>query len=58
MKNNLDITPQLALSAARVIRDYCAQHNDNCTGCVLNPDDCTFTLPEDWNIPDRGDTNE
>lgn len=40
MSNNLDITQQLALSAAKVLMDYCMQNGDSCKKCAINKSVC------------------
>lgn len=56
MSNNLDITPQLALSAAMVLRDYCIQNGDSCKKCAINKSVCDSPyIPEEWDLPERED---
>ena len=55
--NNLDITPQMALYAAIVLKEYCSQNEteDTCVfGCCA---DC-MGLPEEWNLPEMEDSHE
>lgn len=52
--NNLDITPQMALAAARVLMDYCRQ-NKTGDGCVFGYRPNCAGLPENWNLPERDD---
>lgn len=57
--NNLDITPQMALAAARVLRDYCKQFESNCKKCAIKKSICdNFCIPEEWIIPEREDSHE
>lgn len=58
--NNLDITPQMALAAARVLRDYCRMHDDRCKGCVIEKIvcKCGASIPETWCVPEREDSHE
>lgn len=59
MSRNLDITPQMALAAARVLRDYCRQNGDRCKKCAINKSVCDSPyIPEEWELPEREDTHE
>ena len=58
----LDITPQLAMSAARVLKAYCENHNDlkePCKGCVFIEDDVCMKeiafgrIPAAWKLPEE-----
>lgn len=62
MSNNLDITPQMALAAARVLRDYCRNNeyvlDINCNGCSIKSlceNDFPDSSPCVWDIPERDD---
>lgn len=47
------ITPELALSAARVLRDYCEQH-EHCIDCEIRKTKiCHKMTPCGWKIPER-----
>lgn len=54
----LDITPEMALSAARVLKDFC-KNSVHCEFCIVRSIICQKYLdaPKDWNIPKRGDPN-
>lgn len=45
-----EITDQLALSAIKVIKDYCTNHE--CRKCGIQNEcvDCFGGMPEDWEI--------
>lgn len=56
--NNLDITPELALAAARVLRDYCKSFGPNysqCRGCVFDKEcaEMFHREPIGWKLPER-----
>lgn len=53
-KTDVIITPELALSAARVLKDFCEQRV-HCEGCVVRNPICKKYLdkPSQWNIPER-----
>lgn len=59
MSSNLEITTQLVLSAAMVLRDYCKQIYV-CEDCPLgqNQISCFETVPEDWELPEGDGNNE
>ena len=55
-----EITAELALSAARVLRDFCGQHKQ-CEDCqIVLMNICGWyssSYPENWDIPERGNSN-
>lgn len=52
-KKKNEITPELALSAARIIRDFCL-NRDSCKGCCLVETNVCFDESADcWEIPER-----
>ena len=54
--NNIDITPQMALSAARVLRDYCKNIGASCKKCVIKKSVCeSQRIPEEWNLTEMED---
>lgn len=56
MSNKPDITPQLALSAARVLRDYYRQFECSCKKCVIKKSVCDSPyIPEEWELQERED---
>lgn len=57
--NNIDITPQMALSAARVLRDYCKNIGASCKKCVIKKSVCeSQCIPEEWILPEMEDSHE
>lgn len=60
MSSNLNITPQLALSAARVLKDFCGQQGDSCKKCPLNYRlaNCIDKIPGEWELPEGDEPHE
>ena len=56
----LDITPEMALSAARVLRDFCDE-KEVCDGCTFEHLECcgfdASKYPCTWSLPERGNLN-
>ena len=56
----LEITDELALSAARVLKGYCLDKK-NCVGCVIDnnihTNGCGVGFPCTWNLPERSKKN-
>ena len=62
-KRTLEITHDLALSAARVLREYC-KDKENCKGCVFKQKpiyehkiECDVGYPCTWILPERREKN-
>lgn len=60
--DNLDITPELALSAARVLKAWCIKGGGHCRPnggrCIFRGTDnvCFFSdveVPDEWELPER-----
>ena len=59
-KKPLDITPELAVMAARVVKEWCDMHDEECvcngSVCQFSNDICIFyetRIPGCWEIPER-----
>lgn len=62
-KKPLEITHELALSAARVMKEYC-KDKKNCIGCVFKQKpiheqkiECDVGYPCTWKVPERSKKN-
>lgn len=55
-----DITPNLAISAYRVLQQYCTGQPVNCKGCGFyeHCPECFQGIPCDWNLNEKGEINE
>lgn len=53
-KEEIEITPELALAAARVLKAFC-KRRVHCEGCVVRNPICKRYLdkPCEWEIPER-----
>lgn len=55
-----DITPNLAISAYRVLQQYCTGQPADCKGCGFyeHCPECFQGIPCDWNLNEEGEINE
>lgn len=55
-----DVTPNLAISAYHVLRQYCAGQPADCKGCGFyeHCPECFRGMPCDWNLNGEGEINE
>ena len=55
-----DITPNLAISAYHVLRQYCTGQPADCKGCGFyeHCPECFRGMPCDWNLNEEGEVNE
>ena len=55
-----DITPNLAISAYRVLQQYCTGQPADCRGCGFyeHCPECFQGIPCDWNLNEEGEINE
>lgn len=55
-----DITPNLAISAYRVLQQYCTGQPADCKGCGFyeHCPECFQGIPCDWNLNEDGEINE
>lgn len=59
-KHKPDITPNLAISAYRVLQQYCTGQPADCKGCGFyeHCPECFQGIPCDWNLSEEGEINE
>lgn len=59
-KPKSDITPNLAISAYRVLQQYCTGQPADCKGCGFyeHCPECFQGIPCDWNLSEEGEINE
>ena len=55
-----DITPNLAISAYRVLQQYCTGQPADCKGCGFyeHCPECFRGMPCDWSLNEEGEINE
>ena len=55
-----DIAPNLAISAYRVLQQYCTGQPADCKGCGFyeHCPECFQGIPCDWNLSEEGEINE